>query len=167
MAKHFKTTFHFTPLPSFFLFLSVSPSFSFAMQPEKAVSSEEKTKKKKKRKKEGSKRGNGGGEGKRRRGGNGSRMVICEEVLMTSLPPTPLCSLSICHLQYEIHHCRILPTKRVALCPTKRVTLDMKTRLAALPATLPWEGNFSACLRKMRCSSPTCIVTAFICNSES
>lgn len=114
-----KPLFILPPLPSFFLFLSVSPSFSFAMQPEKAVSSEEKTKKRKK-KKEGSKRGNGGGEGKRRRSGNGSRMVMCEEVLMTSLPLTPLRLLSACHLQYEIHHCRILLTKRVALCLAKR-----------------------------------------------
>lgn len=115
-----KPLFILPPLPPFFLFLSVSPSFSFAMQPEKAVSSEEKTKKRKKKKKEGSKRGNGGMEGERRRGGNGSRMVMCEEVLMTSLPLTALRLLSVCHLQYEIHHCRILPTKRVALCLTKR-----------------------------------------------
>lgn len=64
MAKYFKTTFHFTPL---FLFLSVSPSFSFAIQPEKAVSSEEK-RKKRKMKKEGKKgqRWRGGEETERR-----------------------------------------------------------------------------------------------------
>lgn len=71
---------------------------------------------------------------------------MCEEVLMTSLPLTPLRLLSVCHLQYEIHHCRILPTKSVALCPTKRWRGTWECDLP--PSTLPLRVVFQlACER--------------------
>lgn len=67
-------------------FLSASPSFSFVMQPEKAVSSAIE----KGSKKETDERG----EKKRWKDGDGVGMIVCEQVLMTSLLLTPLCLLS-------------------------------------------------------------------------
>lgn len=90
-------------------FLSASPSFSFVMQPEKAVSSEIE---------KGSKRETDERGEKRWKDGDGVGMIVCEQVLMTSLLLTPLCLLSSLPPNMENIPLQIFLSKKVTLCRT-------------------------------------------------
>lgn len=100
-------------------FLSASPSFSFAMQPEKTLSSEREKESKRERRR-----------GKKiDRDGDGIGMIICEQVLMTSPLLTPLCLLSdqtaCCHM-WSLYHCKSSLQKEEESC----ILMNNRWRLA-------------------------------------
>lgn len=95
VASHFKTTFHFFLFTLFFY----QPLHHFHFPCSLRRPFHLRGRKRAKRKRRSEKK-------KIRRDGDGVGMIICEQVLMTSLLPTPLCLLSdqtACHRLWKIY----------------------------------------------------------------